>query len=222
MIADRPSTVVVIGDTVIAAVATIATSFEHRRAISWETRSADLQKRALLERLSTEASTHCGIDRSSRPVTQTARVLARVDAALGDLEGCFEEWSERNPSREANLTINVDVDHHGNALAHTDHEKYGGPLAMCLETAMESVRFPAGAEDLELDVRVQWSEGLLNLAPVVVGHRTPVHKFSGSPREDRDRAQAILRSLKRRKAELEWRLGETKREYAQHHRHATE
>jgi hypothetical protein len=156
-----------------------------------------------------------------RPVTQAAQVLAHVDAARGDLEGCFEEWAERNPSREANLVMNVDVDHHGNALAHTDHEQYGGPMAMCLEHAMESVQFPPGAEDLDVDVRVQWSDGLLNLAPMVVAHRTPVHKFSGSPREDRERATAILRSLKRRRAELQWRLDEAKREYAQH-RHAME
>jgi hypothetical protein len=106
------------------------------------------------------------------------------------------------------------------AVAHTDHEQYGGPLALCLETAMENVQFPAGAEDLDLDVRVQWSEGLLNLASMVVGHRTPIPRFSGSPREDRDRAQALLRLLKRRQAELQWRLGEAKFEYAQRH-HAT-
>jgi hypothetical protein len=219
MIAERASTGFAIAATAIAVVTTSAMGFERGHTISWQAVAVEIDARTTLARVEASLANPrivrgCPPD----PGPQEAQAIARVDAALGDLDGCFEEWTARQPAFEADLTIAVDIDHYGNALAHTDHDLYGGVLAMCLETAMERVRFPAGPEDLDLEVHVQWSEGLLNLAPIVVGHREPTtHQLPRSRNEQIERAKAQLRRLEARRAELEWRLEVARCEYARQH-----
>src|SRR5262249_7347996 len=84
---------------------------------------------------------------------------------------------------------------------------------LCLETALENVQFPSGPEDLDLEVRVQWSDGLLNLVPIVVGHHIASHINVDPDRGvDVEAAKAKLRVLQRRRDELVWPLGEITRE----------
>jgi len=112
--------------------------------------------------------------------TQAAQVLARVDSALSDIDGCFDEWSPRaqpdvpglKTPIEANLVVRLSVSPDGTAHSAKANgmEIISVVVPFCVEKALERVKFPTGPEQLDLEVRVQWSEGLLNLAPMVVGH----------------------------------------------------
>jgi serine/threonine protein kinase len=118
---------------------------------------------------------------SNRPSpTQSVQVLARVDSALSDIDGCFDEWSPRaqpdvpglKTPIEANLVVRLSVGPDGTAHSAKANgmENVSVVVPFCVEKALERVKFPTGPEQLDLEVRVQWSEGLLNLAPMVVGH----------------------------------------------------
>src|SRR5262249_48913300 len=120
---------------------------------------------------------------TSRPSpTQSAQVLARVDSALSDIDGCFDEWSPRaqldvpglKTPIEANLVVHMTVNADGTAHSAkaTGMENISVVVPFCVERALERVKFPTGPEQLDLEVRVVWSEGQLILSPMVVGHHT--------------------------------------------------
>ena len=44
-------------------------------------------------------------------------------------------------------------------------------LALCLEGAITRTRFPAGPDQLDLEVSIGWSQGLRNVSPRVVARR---------------------------------------------------
>lgn len=123
---------------------------------------------------------------STRPVTkavpsQSMLVANAVPAAMGHLEGCFKEWSERrdeqgNLQTEANLLVRLTVGPDGVAHSSVATGASSPSLRWCVEGAIGRVAYPPGPEQLEVEVGVGWSSGMMNLSPRVVGRR----KVSGS------------------------------------------
>jgi hypothetical protein len=110
------------------------------------------------------------------PPSQTVQAAATVQNAEGNLEGCFEEWADRNPNTDADLLVHFHVTPDGNPYSTTVTGLDGkvpedNVLPSCASLAISRLRFPAGAEHLELEVAIGWSQGVMNLAPRVIGHR---------------------------------------------------
>ena len=111
------------------------------------------------------------------PPSQSFLVTNTISDAEHDLGGCFEEWSERrdddgNVHAEANLTVRLTVGADGVAHSSVATGEASPSLRWCVEQAIGRVKFPTGPEQLDLEVVVGWSQGLMNLSPRVVGHRT--------------------------------------------------
>jgi hypothetical protein len=102
--------------------------------------------------------------------SQSFLVTSAVSQAETDLEGCFVEWNEREKG-DVDMTVSLKVtpDGVGHSSAAT------GPdspfLRLCVGEALERVKYPPGPDELELEVSVQWSAGLLNQAPRIVQRR---------------------------------------------------
>jgi serine/threonine protein kinase len=109
-----------------------------------------------------------------------------VDAALLPIQGCFLEWDDRNRGGrddvDAALVVRLTVSPDGLATAPRivstpdQHPVVGDEpglslLEMCVSEQLGRVRFPASAEELEVEVAVQWSQGRVRMLPRVVGHR---------------------------------------------------
>jgi len=207
----------------VGIVATSAATFECRPTSSCVALDVET-KRALLEGLRDGGPEVARPLRLRAPHDHTAGIVAHVDCALNDIDGCFEEWFLRNPPEDIAMTMTVALSHRGDAEAHVAHEPYN-VLAFCLERAMERVKFPAGPDDLDFDASIMWSKGQLILSPAHVRHRPPSAdadlfvNVDPYRETDRQRALAQLRHLEQRRDELVWRLNEAKREYAQHRRH---
>src|SRR3712207_3132242 len=97
--------------------------------------------------------------------------MQELDKAHNDLEGCFVEWNER-VAGDANMLVRLVVGHDG--IAHSS-ESGAGPdspmLGLCVAESIGRVKFPAGPEQLELEVDVHWSAGYLVCVPRVMAHR---------------------------------------------------
>jgi hypothetical protein len=50
-------------------------------------------------------------------------------------------------------------------------------LRFCVSNALARVKYPPGPDILELEVKVQWQKGLINLAPRVVKRRQTPNSF---------------------------------------------
>ena len=104
------------------------------------------------------------------PPSQSAQVTAAVSEAEHDLEGCFTEWSGRHPDLDAELLVRVAVLPTG--LTHSSVAKGvdESMLPECVSGAIARVHYPTGREQLDLEVGIGWSQGVMNLSPRVVGH----------------------------------------------------
>jgi serine/threonine protein kinase len=106
-----------------------------------------------------------------RGVAQSIAVTHAAAAAENDLEGCFVEWNERIKG-DADMMIKLVVNQVGEGGGES---VLVGPesvsLRFCVSNALARVKYPAGPDILELEVKVQWAKGLINLAPRVVKRR---------------------------------------------------
>src|SRR5262245_52024882 len=143
------------------------------RSFSWERWRAERDARLAIaifhETPDPWRTTHCGLGPAYRHGIRGRRelVLARVDLALDDIDGCFDDWA----FGEANLMLTVAVARDGRAHATTE-EYLESPLpSSCVKEAIERVRFPAGGTELDMEVHVLWLEGQLVLAPVITAER---------------------------------------------------
>lgn len=110
------------------------------------------------------------------PPSQSLRVTNAIGEAKHDLDGCFVEWSERrdeqgNAHTEANLMVRLTVGPDGVAHSSVATGEPSPSLRWCVEQAIGRVTYPTGAEQLELEVGVGWSGGMMNLSPRVTGRR---------------------------------------------------
>ena len=103
--------------------------------------------------------------------TQGDLVRTEIDQAQGPLEGCFEEWTQREQG-VADFRLSLVVEPSG---AVAEAKVLSGPgsvsLRLCVGDALTLVKYSPGPEQLELLVRVGWAAGLLNVSSRVVGHR---------------------------------------------------
>jgi len=106
---------------------------------------------------------------AARP-SQAMLVTAAVSQVEGDLEGCFHEWSERVKG-DADMLVKLTVTPEGVGHSSTATGPDSEFLRLCVAEAIERVQYPVGPEVLDLEVTIQWSAGLLNLAARVVGRR---------------------------------------------------
>jgi hypothetical protein len=117
-----------------------------------------------------------------RPVPRA--ILEAVDTAQRSIGGCFFEWAERNEGTrdevpEATLVIGLTVTPDGVGTLPrilstpdehplTDAAPVPSMLEMCVSEQLARVRFPPGAQRLELEVTFQWSPGHVETTAKVV------------------------------------------------------
>ncbi len=111
-----------------------------------------------------------------QPPSQSLRVTNAMTEAERDLDGCFDEWSERrdeqgNQHIEANLMVRLTVGPDGVAHSSVATGEPSPSLRWCVEQAIGRVTYPTGPEQLEVEVGVGWSGGMMNLSPRVVARR---------------------------------------------------
>jgi serine/threonine protein kinase len=128
--------------------------------------------------------------------SQSALVVAAVGMAQSDIDGCLDEWVERTKvansegvmsTPDADLMVRLSVSPDGighspvasmrtsadRSCPESEPKCFDSPsLRFCVQTAVAGVKFPIGVEQLDLEVGVAWSQGLLNLSPRVVGHHS--------------------------------------------------
>jgi hypothetical protein len=143
-----------------------------------------------------------GIAKSARPQreppmpSQAALVIGALSMAHNSIDNCLDEWIERARKLEtadgwrtpdvdlvvrlsvspdgnahsASSTMRTSADHLCSAQEPRCHESPS--LRICIEAALTRVKFPQGAELLDLEVGIGWSQGLRNVSPRIVGRRT--------------------------------------------------
>jgi hypothetical protein len=124
--------------------------------------------------------------RSTRAASsQTVRINKALAAAQGPIEGCFREWAERAEVSQATLVVGLTVAPNGVGTMATivstpdDHPDVPGDegpagrsaLEMCVSEQITRVRFPSGADRLDLEVIVEWSPTVVKLSASVVHHQ---------------------------------------------------
>ena len=111
------------------------------------------------------------------PLTHNELVSRAVGDAKGDVQGCFQEWAERNPGVDAKLVVHVvvtgqGVGHDASAQVVLGPPKDGVVLGTCVAPAIERVYFPPSPNNEELDVVVTtaWAGGQLAMSTGVAHH----------------------------------------------------
>lgn len=144
----------------------------------------DKQIQELVKKVDELARTPVARPAAARPPSQTFRVVDAMFEAASSFEPCFIEWGERrddlgNPHVEANLVLRLTVNPDGVAHSAAAVGESSPSLRLCVELAAGRIAFPTGPEQLDLEVHVGWSQGMLNVSPRVVGRRE-------APRSDLD------------------------------------
>jgi hypothetical protein len=107
--------------------------------------------------------------------SQEFQTTAAVDTAHAAVEGCFDEWWEREPSAtDAAVVVRLTVTPDGIGNSATVTGPDSEILKLCVSEQIAAVHFPAGPQQLDLEVYAQWSAGLVNLSARVTGrHEGP-------------------------------------------------
>jgi serine/threonine protein kinase len=121
--------------------------------------------------------------------TQSILVVGALASAQQPIEGCFDEWAERNQGTrdevsEATLVVVLTVTPDGIGtlprITQTPDAHPAVPgdgvlgmsvLELCVSEQVSRVRFPSGPDQLEVEATVLWSQGLVNLSPRVLSHQ---------------------------------------------------
>jgi hypothetical protein len=183
--------------------------------LSWPTTTSSTPKaaasrlppeveRALLDRRGRVIACPIGLtSRTAKPGGPTLHgqvsnreLTIAVSEAEHNLEGCFDEWSERQAlkvikrpaSKDAQLVVNLGVTPDGvghDASAKGELEvahdgtliRVHGTLSICVEDAIKRVAFPKGPEALDVTVQIAWeAPGIVNTSGrVVERHETSSH-----------------------------------------------
>ena len=134
--------------------------------------------------------------RAASTPSQSALVREAIALAHPSIDNCLDEWIERARRLETRegwrtpdadlvlqLVINADGTAHSASSTMRTSADHLCPvlearcndspsLRLCIEAAVSRVKFPAGPEQLELEVLVGWSQGLRHVTPRVLGRRT--------------------------------------------------
>ena len=130
----------------------------------------DQEIQLLVDRV-TELTTPKAVTKPTRATpSQAVQVTFAVSQAETDLEGCFLEWNERVPG-DADMLVRLTVTMEGSGHSSTATGPDSSFLRLCVAESIARVKYPPGPDLLDLEVNIQWSEGLLNLAARVVAKR---------------------------------------------------
>jgi serine/threonine protein kinase len=133
------------------------------------------------------------------PPLVSGEVSKVLQAINHDLEGCFDEWSQRQAleaieavkrpvPKEAELEVKLGITpdgstHDSHATGELDVQHDGsmrpshGILSECVEGAVARAPYPKGPEALDVVVQVVWMSGVVNATATVVGR----HEASSRP-----------------------------------------
>ena len=116
------------------------------------------------------------IGAQAKKPSQSFQIINAIIDSEGIFDGCFGEWAERrddegNAHHEANMLVRLTVNPDGVSHSALATGESSPSLRLCLELAVVRIRFPGGSEQLDVEVQVGWSEGMLNLSPRIVGRR---------------------------------------------------
>jgi hypothetical protein len=125
------------------------------------------------------------------PAVTNVSLSTATQAVQGDLEGCFDEWYQRQAlaviegvqrprPKEAALLVRMGITpdgtaHDSVASGEQDLQRDGslreahGALSFCIETAIARVPFPKGPDALDVEVSVVWMQGAVNSSVRITG-----------------------------------------------------
>ena len=113
---------------------------------------------------------------------QDKQILAAIQGAQGNVEGCFMEWDDRagvfgsgkpQLTHDADLMVDLSVAPDGHAYNQRAHGEDSVSLQICVADAIAGIRFPRGPDHTDLQVQVAWAGGNLAMSGTVVSHRAP-------------------------------------------------
>jgi hypothetical protein len=142
-----------------------------------------VEKDEKIQQLVTQVAEHRARQVTRAPVklpsfVQSREITEAIQVVLPSIEVCFDEWSERahleQPKgkavpRDAHVIVRLAVTSDG--LGHDAVAKaHDSPsVRLCVEHALTRVSYPKGPENLQLEVALLWSGGLVNMTGRVVG-----------------------------------------------------
>jgi serine/threonine protein kinase len=114
-----------------------------------------------------------------------------LSGAQSAVTACFDEWSQRNAGTHDEVSVAMLVvglaitpegagtmerivktpDHHP---PNDDGVPGRSMLEFCVSEQVVGARFPAGAEQLDVEIAVQWSPGQVIMVPTVTGHHAVI------------------------------------------------
>jgi serine/threonine protein kinase len=113
---------------------------------------------------------------------QDKQILAAIQGAQGNVEGCFDEWSPRAsvfgsgsklPPSDADLIVDVSIDPDGTAYNQKARGVDSVSLQLCVADAIAHIRYPRGPDHTQMQVQVAWAGGNLNMSGTIVSHTAP-------------------------------------------------
>ncbi len=113
---------------------------------------------------------------------QDKQILAAIQGAQGNVEGCFMEWDDRagvfgsgkpQLTHDADLVVELSVAPDGHAYNQRARGEDSVSLQICVADAIAGIRFPRGPDHTDLQVQVAWAGGNLAMSGSVVSHRAP-------------------------------------------------
>jgi serine/threonine protein kinase len=104
-----------------------------------------------------------------RPLSVDAVVSRAVEDLAGPIRGCFLEWTERHPLRDAKVVVRLVAGKEGKGRDARGEIVQAAPgdgpeLGTCVADDVEGARFPYAPHDLEVEVNATWSQGKLALS----------------------------------------------------------
>ena len=153
---------------------------EELERVRVELRQKDVQIQELigkLEELRTQVKPTGKVAPPPPKPSQPAQVLSAVGASHDNVAACFAEWAERprdpkegghNGDRPATLTVDMVVCASGSAHQQVGRGIDSPTVTGCVADAIARVHYPAGDDDLDVEVVASWADGTFTLAPRVV------------------------------------------------------
>jgi serine/threonine protein kinase len=113
---------------------------------------------------------------------QDPQIIAAIQGALGNVEGCFKEWDDRALAfgsakavlfTDADLVVEFSVAPDGHAYNQRARGVDSPSLTLCVADALASLQYPHGPDHSDLQVQVAWAAGNIKMTGRIVSHRAP-------------------------------------------------
>jgi serine/threonine protein kinase len=120
--------------------------------------------------------------RPPAPPSQDPKIIAAIQGAQGDVEGCFREWDDRALAfgsaktllfTDADLVVDFSVAPDGHAYNQKARGVDSPSLDLCVADALAGIQYPHGPDHADVQVAVAWAAGNVKMTGRVVSHRAP-------------------------------------------------